>query len=220
MSGNRNAKTWNVKELDLVISRKVGADLCSAVIESKFKPPSVANEKRGYERQVEELRQFDWPDLAFCVPVLSGEYFSAGFKLSVEDSFRYHPLFVIDRAVDSLFIVPEGDPYKLASLDTLISSHQATAIASQLASHAKKCAIDCVKGVQFTREVFEVVLKSYRGFIDDAERMALEKYCSMHRSRAEKIMVEGAEDYFKRSFLGLLRSRMTYEAAQKMNWNY
>lgn len=228
MSGNRNAKSWHIKELDLDISRKLGSDLYDAIINPKVKLPSIVNELRGYKRQIEELKQFDWPDFCLCVPI-GKDYYSAGFKLLVDSeakgndlktSFSYAPWFVIDRVVDSLFIVPEGDPFKLASLDTVISSHHATSIASNLVVQARKCAKDCVKGVNLTRQVFDVVLKSYKGFIDDAERSVLEYYCSLHSSRAEKIMVDGAEDYFKKSFLGLLRSRMTEEVAKKMNWNY
>lgn len=229
MSGNRNAKTWHIKELNLDISRKLGSDLYDAIVNPKVKPPAVVNELRGYKRQIDELKQFDWPDFCLCVP-FGRDYYSVGFKLLVDSSkslsgdlktsFSYEPWFVIDRVVDSLFIVPDGDPFKLASLDTVVSSNHATLIASSLVENAKKCAKNCVGGVKLTRQVFDVVLNSYKGFIDDSERSALEFYCSLHISRAEKIMVDGAEDYFKKSFLGLLRSRMTEEVAKKINWNY
>jgi hypothetical protein len=228
MSGNRNAKNWHIKELDLVISRKLRSDLYDAVVNPKVKPPSVVNELRGYKRQIEELKQLDWPDFCLCVPI-GRDYYSVGFKLLVDSdvkgndvktSFSYAPWFVIDRVVDPLFIVPEGDPFKLASLDTIISSHHATTIAASLVEHARNCARDCVKGVSLTRQVFDVVLRSYKGYIDESERSALEYYCSLHVSRAEKIMLAGSEDYFKKNFLGLLRSRMTEEVAKKLNWDY
>jgi hypothetical protein len=229
MSGNRNAKTWHIKELDLDISRKLGSELYTGVVNPKVKPPNIVNELRGYQRQIDELKKFDWPDLVFCVP-FGKDYYSVGFKLLVssektfsgelETSFSYSPWFVVDRVVDSLFIAPEGDPFKLASLDTMVNSLQATNIASSLVEQARKYSKGCVKAVKITREVFDVVLKSYKGYIDDSERSALEHYCSLHISRAEKLMVDGAQDYFKKNFLGLLRSRMTEEVAKKMNWNY
>lgn len=228
MSGNRNAKKWHIKELNIDISRKLGSDLYDSVVRPKVKLPSVVNELNGYKRQVEELKKFDWPDFCLCVPI-GRDYYSAGFKLlvdsvnesgSLKTSFSYEPWFVIDRVVDPLFIFPDEDPFKLASLDTLVSSYQATTIAASLVDRARKCARDCVKGVSLTRQVFDVVLKSYKGYIDEAERSALDYFCSLHLSRAEKIMISGAEDYFKKNFLGLLRSRMTEEVAKKLNWNY
>jgi len=226
MSGNRNAKTWHIKELNIDISRKLRTDLYDAVVNPKVKPPSVVNELRGYQRQIDELKKFDWPDFCLCVPS-GNNYFSAGFKLMADAGsddknviFSYSPWFVVDRVVDPLFVVPDGDPFKLASLDTIVSSHHATSIASSLVDLARRCARDCVRGVKITRDVFEVVLNSYKGYIEESERSALEYYCSLHISRAEKLMVDGAQDYFKKNFLGLLRSRMTEEVVKKMNWDF
>lgn len=228
MSGNRNAKKWHIKELNIDISRKLGSDLYDSVVRPKVKLPSVVNELNGYKRQVDELKKFDWPDFCLCVPIGSDD-FSVGFKLLVDSDvkgndvktfFSYAPWFVIDRVVDPLFIAPVGDPFKLASLDTLVSSHQATNIAPRLVDEARRCARDCVRGVSLTRQVFDVVLNSYKGYIEESERSALEHYCSLHLSRVEKMMVSGAEDYFKKNFLGLLRSRMTEEVAKKLNWDF
>jgi len=228
MSGNRNAKKWRIKELNIDISRKLGSDLYDSVVRPKVKPPSVVNELNGYKRQIDELKKFDWPDFVLCAPY-GKDYFSVGFKLLVDSdvngkdvktSFSYEPWFVIDRVVDPLFIVPDGDPFKLASLDTLVSSHNATSIAPSLVTEARKCAKDSVRGVEPVRRIFDVVLNSYKGYIDEAERSALEYFCSLHISRAERMMFDGAVDYFKKNFLGLLRSRLTEEVAKKLNWDY